>query len=94
MQCRRRFAFAKSDVVPDWVRNDPGLVVALTLDHSLTTAETAAKHRCLLDSELAKIGDDWSLRAIGGGAAPPRAIAEALRCRSVAGGHDDDEVLR
>lgn len=38
----RPSAFAKTDVAPEWVRNDPDLTAAWALDRSVTTAETAA----------------------------------------------------
>ena len=54
----RRSAFAKSNLASDWVRSDPDPATAWTLDHSVTTAETAGRRRSRLDSELAKIGEE------------------------------------
>ncbi|KAE8785634.1 Importin subunit beta-1 [Hordeum vulgare] len=45
----RSSAFAKMDVVPEWVRNDPNLIVAWALDRSITTAETATRRHRRLD---------------------------------------------
>lgn len=56
-----RSAFAKADVVPECVRNDPDLTVVWALDRSFTNAKTAANRCRRLDRELAKIGGKWSL---------------------------------
>ena len=48
-----RSAFAKSNMAPDWVRNDPDLALAWVLDRSVTTAEATTRRRCRLYDELA-----------------------------------------
>ena len=54
----RRSAFTKSDMAPEWVRNDPDLAAAWALDRSMTNTETAARRPCRLDGKLAKIGEE------------------------------------
>ncbi|XBJ19861.1 hypothetical protein VPH35_010783 [Triticum aestivum] len=63
-----RFASSKSDAALEWVRNNPDLAMAWALDRSVTTAETAARRRRHLDSELAKISKEWSLSNYPAGA--------------------------
>lgn len=53
-----RSAYAKCDVVSDWVRSDPDIAAAWALDHSVTTAEMTARRCRRLDAELDKIGDE------------------------------------
>ena len=74
----RHSASAKSDMAPDWVRNDPDLTSASTLDHSITTAETVARRRRRLDSKPAKIDEEWSLSADPANAGRDKAAARAL----------------
>lgn len=61
----RRSVFAKSDVAPEWVRNDPDLTIVWALDRSIITAGTAAKcRRRRLDRELTRLARSGRL-AIG-----------------------------
>ena len=57
----RRSAFAKSDMAPEWARNDPDHASVWALDRFVTTVETGARRRHRLEGELAKIGEEWSL---------------------------------
>ncbi|KAE8776729.1 Importin subunit beta-1 [Hordeum vulgare] len=55
-----RSEFAKTNMAPEWFRNDPDLAVALALYHSVTTTATvtAAKRHRRLDGELTKISKE------------------------------------
>lgn len=53
---------AKTDMAPEWFHNDPDLTAAWSLDHSITTAETAVSHCRRLNGELTKFGEEWPLR--------------------------------
>lgn len=45
---------------PMRVRNDSDLTIAWALDRFITTSETTATRRHHLDSELARINEEWS----------------------------------
>ncbi|KAE8790536.1 Importin subunit beta-1 [Hordeum vulgare] len=57
----RLSTFAKTDVVPEWVNNDPDLTAAWELHRSGAIVKTATTRHCRLDGELAKIGEEWPL---------------------------------
>ena len=68
---------------PNWDRNDPNLATAWALDHSVTTAETAARRRRCLDGEFAKIDEEWSLSDCSANAGRGKAAARAPKATSV-----------
>lgn len=71
--------FAKSDVVPEWV---PDFTATWALDRSVTTLETAARHRRRLHGKLAKIGEEWSLNDGSANAGHDMATAKAQKALS------------
>ncbi|KAE8770386.1 hypothetical protein D1007_57854 [Hordeum vulgare] len=54
-------AFAKANRAQNWVCNDTDLSMACALDRFVTTTEKAARRCRILDDELVKIGEEWSL---------------------------------
>ena len=78
-----RSAFAKSDAMSEWVRNNPDLPAAWALNCSVTTAETAAKlrHRHI-DGELAKIGEGWLFSVSSANTVKGKTAAGAPRATS------------
>lgn len=54
-------AFAKSDMAPACVFNNPNLAAAWVLDRSVTNAEMTTRRRPRLDGNLTKVGEEWSL---------------------------------
>ena len=57
----RRSSSAKTDVASEWVHNGLDLIVAAAFDGSVTAADRTARCRRLLDGEIVKIGEEWSL---------------------------------
>ncbi|KAE8808842.1 Importin subunit beta-1 [Hordeum vulgare] len=78
--------FAKMEVTPEWVRNDPDLAAPWALDRFVTTAETAARRRRRLDGELTKISEEWPLCSanVGRGKTATRALNATLVVASAA----------